>query len=660
MRWLVLGSKGFVGGHLCEALRRAGQDVVTGGGDARLRSHEDCARAVLEARPDRVVCCVGRTHTPTCGTIDAFEDAEAWPDMTLANHDVPVWLAAATATGGPPAAHLSHLQGGGSGGGGGAVPMLYLGTGCIYYDASGRAFSEEDPPNFFGSAYSRVKAMTDAALRPFPHVLVARIRMPLADEDSPRDILCKLLSYPTIVDDGPNSLSALSDVLPALLALCHAGIGGVFNAVNPGALRHSELLAVVRAASGRCHAHRVMAEAAPLGLRAPRSCCTLSADKLQAELARLPPELHALYGAPERLPSVEEALRRAALRRRRPRRLLVTGGCGFIGCAFVDGWLARFPQDAVVNVDCLAPECGARRDNVAADAPSHPAYARYAFEELDLAADDAEERLRTLLWRHAVDTVVHLAARTHVDESFDGRLSLEYTRSNVLGTHRLLEAARRFRDEGGPLQLFLHQSTDEVYGETLGEARACEATTVLRPSNPYAASKAGAEMLVGAYAASHGLPCVVVRCNNCYGPRQHATKVVPRFCELALAGEALPLHGGGAARRAFVHVDDVVEALVALVGGGSAGEVYNVGSGHELSVVELARAVLELAGSGAGTLDVPDRPFNDSRYHMDDEKLRSLGWRPARVFSEGLAETLTWHRDRAASGAARRAETKTK
>jgi nucleoside-diphosphate-sugar epimerase len=530
MRWLVLGSRGFVGGHLCDVLRRAGQEVVTS--DARLRSREDCTRAVFEARPHRVVCCVGRTHTASCSTIDAFEDEEAWADMTLANHDVPVWLASATAGGG------SHPR----------VPLLYLGTGCIYHDPSGRVFTEADPPNFFGSAYSRVKALTDAELAPHPHVLVARIRMPLVDEDSPRDILCKLLSYPTIVDDSPNTLSALVDVLPALLALCHAGVGGVFNAVNPGALRHSEILALARAASGRCHAHVVAPDAAALGLRVPRSCCVLSAAKLQAALARLPQQLRELYGAPEQLPPVAVALRRAALRRRRPRRLLVTGGCGFIGCALVDAWLARFPDDVVANVDCLAPECGSKRDNVCADAVEHAAHGRYAFEALDLAAADAEVRLLELLRRHAVDTIVHLAARTHVDASFDGQLSLEYTRSNVLGTHRLLEAARRYREEGGLLELFLHQSTDEVYGETLGEVRACEATTVLRPSNPYAASKAGAEMLVGAYATSHGLPCLVVRCNNCYGPRQHSTKVVPRFCELALRGEAC-LRARGRRRR---------------------------------------------------------------------------------------------------------------
>ena len=230
-------------------LRSAGQQVELAG---RVACPADAEAEVRRCRPDRVVCALGRTHTATCATVDALEGPEAWRDLVLANHHAPIWVAQAARP----------------------TPVLYVGTGCIY---SGLGFyAEEDEPDFFGSAYSRVKALTDAALRAESHVLTARVCMPVDDDAGPRDFVSKLLSYPVICSDAANSLTVLSDVLPALLALAHTGTtSGVFNAVNPGPLTHEEVLAVFRE-EGIWHEHRVVSEPRELGLRAGRSACSLS------------------------------------------------------------------------------------------------------------------------------------------------------------------------------------------------------------------------------------------------------------------------------------------------------------------------------------------------------------------------------------------------
>ena len=327
---------------------------------------------------------------------------------------------------------------------------------------------------------------------------------------------------------------------------------------------------------------------------------------------------------------------------------LVTGGCGFIGSHLVDALLRA--GDCVLDVDSLDPGAGhlpeggdeqtsLRPAPGAAQAAEHGG--SYELVRADLAADGAEARLCGLMRRHRATHVMHLAAKTHVDQSFDAALATGFTRANVVGTHRLLEAARGYAAETGQLRLFLHMSTDEVYGETApadAEEGAKEDETVLRPTNPYAASKAGAELLVRSYQVCHGLPCLVVRCNNVYGPRQQHDKVLPRFFRLARAGLPLTLHGDGSMLRCFVHVRDTVEALLLLLRRGEVGEVYNVGSGHEVSVSELARMVLGLASLPPDhVVYVQDRPFNDKRYFVRDEKLRTLGWWPKQDFASGLA-----------------------
>jgi UDP-glucose 4,6-dehydratase len=248
-----------------------------------------------------------------------------------------------------------------------------------------------------------------------------------------------------------------------------------------------------------------------------------------------------------------------------------------------------------------------------------------------------------LLREEGIDTILHFAAQTHVDSSFGN--SFAFTQSNVVGTHALLEAARVC----GSVRRFLHVSTDEVYGTEAHKASAgdapCAEASVLEPTNPYAATKAAAEMLVKAYAASYRLPCVVTRSNNVYGPGQYPEKLVPKFALLAARGARLPVHGDGKALRSFLHVRDAAAAFDTVLHSGADGGVFNVGSRRERTVLEVAAAVCAHFGRDAASAieHVPDRLFNDRRYFIDDAKLAALGWAPRVGWEEGLAETIEWY-----------------
>jgi UDP-glucose 4,6-dehydratase len=232
-----------------------------------------------------------------------------------------------------------------------------------------------------------------------------------------------------------------------------------------------------------------------------------------------------------------------------------------------------------------------------------------------------------------------------VDSSFGN--SFAFTLNNVCGTHALLEAARL----AGHVTRFLHVSTDEVYGAGSGAASG-EAST-LEPTNPYAATKAAAEMLVKAYHNSYKLPCITTRSNNVYGPHQYPEKLIPKFALLCAAGGRLPVHGSGAALRCFLHVSDVAAAYDVILHAGAAGETFNIGTQAERSVLDVAAAVCAHFGRDAADAieHVPDRLFNDRRYFIDDAKLAALGWAPRVGWEAGLADTIRWYLSHVAGGA---------
>ena len=307
-------------------------------------------------------------------------------------------------------------------------------------------------------------------------------------------------------------------------------------------------------------------------------------------------------------------------------RLVVTGGMGFIGSAFIRRRLAS-TRDEIVVVDKLTY---AGNPNNLKEVREDP---RLSFVQGDVCDRGLMDRVVK-----GADAVVHFAAETHVDRSILDAGSFVVT--DVVGTYSVLEACRK-ADVGR----LLHISTDEVYGEA-GD-RPCGEDAPLMPKSPYAASKAGADRLVWSYVATYGLPAVISRCTNNYGPYQHPEKLIPLFITNALEGRPLPMYGTGRNTRDWIHVEDHCAALDRILAAkGIEGEVFNVGADQERSVRAIGEAVLRLLGKPATLLHaVEDRPGHVARHAVDWGKIRSrLGWKPAKDFDAGLRETVEWYR----------------
>jgi dTDP-glucose 4,6-dehydratase len=306
--------------------------------------------------------------------------------------------------------------------------------------------------------------------------------------------------------------------------------------------------------------------------------------------------------------------------------VLVTGGAGFIGSNFVRYALATHPDWEVTTLDKLT--YAGRLENLH-DAMDHP---RHRFVRGDIT--DAP-LAGPLVARSEI--VVHFAAETHVDRSIRG--ADDFIRTDVFGTFVLLEAARQAPN----LKRFIQVSTDEVYGTVpIGASRE---TDELKPRNPYAASKAGADRLAYSYWATYGVPVLISRASNNYGGYQFPEKVIPLFITNALDGQAVPLYGDGLNVRDWLHVGDHCRGLDLIIERGEPGEVYNIGGGNDVPNIELTRRILGLLDRPESLIrPVSDRPGHDRRYCLDTTKLRGLGWAPAVPFAEGLRETVDWYR----------------
>jgi len=309
-------------------------------------------------------------------------------------------------------------------------------------------------------------------------------------------------------------------------------------------------------------------------------------------------------------------------------RLLVTGGAGFIGSNFVRYWVDRHPDDHVVVYDVLT--YAGNRPNLS-DLEDRISFVRGDVCDLDTAVDT--------LAQGDIDTVVHFAAESH--NSLSVLDPAVFFRTNVLGTQTMLEAARRHE-----VDRFHHISTCEVYGDlALDSDERFTEESPYRPHTPYNASKAGADHAVRAYGDTFDLPITITNCSNNYGPFQFPEKLIPLFTTNALDDRPLPLYASTQNRREWLHVDDHCRAVEAVLDRGQVGETYNVGSGVEASIVEIADLVLGILDKPASLKRiVPDRPAHDRRYLLDSTKIeRQLDWRPEIAFTDGIAETVEWY-----------------
>ena len=314
--------------------------------------------------------------------------------------------------------------------------------------------------------------------------------------------------------------------------------------------------------------------------------------------------------------------------------LLITGGCGFIGSNFINYFYYKDNNINIINLDAMY-YC-ADENNILEDIRNSN---RYHLIKGNLCSIDL---LNHLLSNFNIDTVIHFAAQSHVQNSFDD--SLKYTNDNILGTHTLLESCKIY----GKIKKFIHISTDEVYGESLlseDEEKKNE-QSILCPTNPYAATKAGAELIANSYRYSFKMPIIITRGNNVYGPNQYPEKLIPRFIELLKNNKKVTIQGDGSNVRAFLHCLDVAKALELILENGKIGEIYNIGSDEdqEYTVLEIAKILIKLIKNDDDYNKyieyIEDRPFNDKRYYISNEKVKLLGWSIEKNFIQGLEELI--------------------
>ncbi|KAB1493555.1 dTDP-glucose 4,6-dehydratase [Serratia proteamaculans] len=330
------------------------------------------------------------------------------------------------------------------------------------------------------------------------------------------------------------------------------------------------------------------------------------------------------------------------------KRILVTGGAGFIGSAVVRH-IIEATQDSVLVLDKLTYAGNLESLSVVADNP------RYSFEQVDICDRAALDRVFA---EYQPDVIMHLAAESHVDRSIDGPAA--FIETNVVGTYSMLEAARHYWQ---PLDAekkqgfrFHHISTDEVYGDLHGTEDLFTETTPYSPSSPYSASKASSDHLVRAWLRTYGLPTLVTNCSNNYGPYHFPEKLIPLVILNAVAGKPLPVYGNGAQVRDWLYVEDHARALYQVVTEGVVGETYNIGGHNERKNIEVVHTICDLLEELAPNKPqgvekyrdlityVKDRPGHDMRYAIDAGKIdRELGWRPQETFESGIRKTVSWY-----------------
>ncbi len=307
-------------------------------------------------------------------------------------------------------------------------------------------------------------------------------------------------------------------------------------------------------------------------------------------------------------------------------KLLITGGAGFIGSNFILQMMNSHQDIEIINLDVLTYAGNLNNLNSVDNNP------RYTFIKGDICNPDI---VNAILDKHKIDTIVHFAAESHVDRSITS--ASEFVRTNVLGTHNLLECARHHS-----VAKFIHISTDEVYGSILKGSFKEE--DILSPSSPYSASKAGSDLLALSYFITYKLPVIVTRCTNNFGPYQFPEKLIPLFVTNLISGRKVPIYGTGKNIRDWIHVRDHCRAIELLLEKGISGEIYNIGGGNERTNLEITEKILKLLKKDESMTEyVNDRPGHDFRYSLDCSKLHSLGWKPGYSFEEGLMDTVTWY-----------------
>ncbi len=315
---------------------------------------------------------------------------------------------------------------------------------------------------------------------------------------------------------------------------------------------------------------------------------------------------------------------------------LITGALGFIGSNVANYLSLKYPHIRIIILDKMS-YCSSEHN-----------IDKISLHNIKIVIGDIsnKELVTYLLNEYNIDHIIHFAASSHVANSFYN--SIDFTMNNVLGTHYLLEATRIYNEKTNNIEKFIHISTDEVYGEVTDDIMRKE-TSILDPTNPYAATKAAAEFMVKSYYYSYNLPIIITRANNVYGINQFPEKIIPKFICQMLNGEKITIEGTGISKRNFIHVDDISTAMETILLKGKIGEIYNICAPDncEYTVMEIATTIIQLFNKGDvndNIIFVEDRKFNDCRYYIDSEKLKNLGWVATHTnFVDNLKELIIWY-----------------
>ena len=642
MKILVYGHKGWIGQQFISILKekKALDEYILA--EARADNSDQVREELLHHKPTHVVSFIGRTHgvigEKAYTTIDYLEQPGKLKENVCDNLYAPISLALA----------CKELK----------IHYTYLGTGCIFSYVKGReanGFTEEDEPNFFGSGYSTVKGFTDRLMHQFADtVLNLRIRMPIIGEDNPRNFITKITTYEKICSIA-NSMTVLPELLPIVLDMMRANVVGTMNLTNPGVISHNEILDLYKEHVDPAFTwQNFNAEEQRKILASERSNNLLDTSRLEAFAPQVRPIKQAVREIMQNYKKGSSGL--AVAKGAKASEIVnasansitdfpdnmntiifVTGGAGFIGSNFINELFKQYTRVQVINFDALY-YCADEKANIQADIRANKE--RYTFIHGNLQSLDL---LNYIFQTKKITHVLHFAAQSHVQTSFTD--AIQYTQDNILGTHNLLEATRLYCPT---LQKFIHVSTDEVYGESMLHADELHKTeqTVLCPTNPYAATKAGAELIAQAYNHSFKMPIIITRGNNVYGPNQYPEKVIPRFIQQLQRNEKVTIQGNGSCVRAFLHAEDTAHAFMKILEKGKIGEIYNIGcdEGMEYSILQVAQILIKKLKNtedyNQWITYIEDRPFNDQRYYISNQKLKELGWTIKIGFDEGLSLLL--------------------
>ena len=634
MKILIYGSKGWIGNQFIQILNNNNIDFIEG--SCRCDNYEELLNEIKLTKPTHIISFIGRTHgsigNKKYTTIDYLEQKGKLFENVRDNLFSPLLLA-----------EICKEKN---------IHYTYLGTGCIFkfdeehpFGQEVNGFIEKSLPNFFGSSYSTVKGFTDRLMHLFENnVLNLRIRMPITGNLNPRNFITKITTYEYICSI-PNSMTVLPELLPTVLNMMTKNITGTINLTNPGLVSHNEILEMFKEIVDPNFTWKnFSAEQQSKILASDRSNNFLDTTKLQTlypEVKNIKDSIREClyqykksYVPKQKKNGLNKNIKKEKNYIDEIENLLITGGCGFIGSNFINYFSEKYPNINIINFDAMY--YSAKESNITEKIRNSE---NYVLVKGNLNSIDL---VNHVLNNHGIDHVIHFAAQSHVQSSFDD--SLQFTNDNILGTHVLLECCRKY----GKIKKIIHVSTDEVYGESMNTIDEKHKTehSILCPTNPYAATKAGAELIAQSYNHSYKMPIIITRGNNVFGPNQYPEKLIPKFIKLLQENKKVTIQGSGTAIRAFLHSYDTATAFEKILLSGKIGEIYNIGcdEGMEYNVMEVAKILIKMIKHTEKYDDwieyIEDRPFNDQRYYISNQKLKNLGWEIKKNFIEGLEKLI--------------------